>query len=118
MANKYSETDLDLALTAYFDYLKADYAKNGSGGGALDQYYATAMNGQKFQRVVAHNWGSRSAHSFIVKRAHVTSGGIKLEVGDILMAASWAAPALNAVRGNILKPDYRNCTWTGTGYLK
>ena len=40
----------------------------------------------------------------------------KFKLGDILMAASWAAPARNAARGNILDGGYP-IQWTGACYL-
>jgi hypothetical protein len=36
-----------------------------------------------------------------------------LKEGDILKCASWKAPALNFIRGNILEGNYGNCRWTG-----
>jgi hypothetical protein len=47
-------------------------------------------------------------HSFIVLK----NDG-KFRKGDILKAASWAAPATNFVRGNVLDKKYANATWTG-----
>ena len=41
----------------------------------------------------------------------------KFKKGDILMAASWAAPARNGARGNILDGEYP-INWTGACYLK
>ena len=37
--------------------------------------------------------------------------------GDILKAASWAAPARNKPRGNILRGDFSWVRWTGPEYL-
>ena len=39
----------------------------------------------------------------------------KFKAGDILKAASWAAPARNKARGNIFE-DY-SIAWTGPNYL-
>ena len=41
----------------------------------------------------------------------------KFKAGDLLKAASWAAPARNKARGNILKGDYSWVRWTGPEYL-
>ena len=41
----------------------------------------------------------------------------KFKLGDILMPASWTAPARNAARGNILDGGYP-IQWTGACYLK
>jgi hypothetical protein len=40
----------------------------------------------------------------------------KFRKGDILKAASWASPARNAARGNILDGGY-TIAWTGPHYL-
>ena len=52
-----------------------------------------------------------SVHAFIVKKdfKHFKSG-------DVLKPASWAAPALNSPRGNVLEGNYPMC-WTGPLYL-
>lgn len=64
-------------------------------------------SGKKYFKVVKGGsvWG------FIVKE----DGG-KFKAGDILKAASWAAPAKNAARGNILAGGY-TIQWTGPLYL-
>lgn len=41
----------------------------------------------------------------------------QFKAGDILKAASWAAPARNKPRGNILEGDYSWVRWTGPEYL-
>lgn len=58
--------------------------------------------GKKYYKVIGH----RSVHSFIVKQDDA-----KFRKGDILKAASWAAPATNFARGNILE-DFE-IRWTG-----
>jgi len=58
--------------------------------------------GKKYYKVI----GLRSVHSFIVKQDDA-----KFRKGDILKAASWAAPATNFARGNILE-DFE-IRWTG-----
>jgi hypothetical protein len=62
------------------------------------------QEGSKFIKVIT---GS-SVHSFIVKE---DSG--KFKKGDILKAASWAAPAKNFSRGNILTKEYGIISWAG-----
>lgn len=89
--------DLDLALTAYGDHLRApnsDYIK--------DVYW---MRGSRYLRTVTvSTGGSRSSHSFIVIKDH---DGFRC--GDILKAASWKAPARNFIRGNVFNPEsYRH----------
>tara|TARA_R110000772_G_scaffold30185_2_gene75074 strand:- start:52 stop:387 length:336 start_codon:yes stop_codon:yes gene_type:complete len=63
--------------------------------------------GQKYIKVISKNM----VHSFIVKKAFK-----HFKVGDVLKAASWAAPALNQPRGNVLDGNY-HMQWTGPLYL-
>lgn len=60
-------------------------------------------DGRKYIKVIQNN----SVHSFIAK-----SDDGKFKCGDILKAASWATPAKNFARGNILNGEY-NIRWTG-----
>ena len=118
---KYELHDMDLALVAYFDAMTQDYTRVGTTG----KYSIFADKpGQKFMRIIMNNWGSRSSHSFIVlKDCEVTKSAplyskkpkevLKLRAGDILKCASWKAPALNFVRGNILDGNYGHSSWTG-----
>ena len=102
------EYDLDIALTMYADHLKADYNKwNQDVSDA--KFDITFERGRKFIKVVKTSWGSRSVHSFICIQPHG-----KFQFGDILKAASWAAPAKNFARGNVLElSSYNNHRWTG-----
>jgi hypothetical protein len=102
------EYDLDIALTMYADHLKADYNKwNQDVSDA--KFDVTFERGRKFIKVVKTSWGSRSVHSFICIQPHG-----KFQFGDILKAASWAQPAKNFARGNVLDPSsYSNHKWTG-----
>jgi len=64
--------------------------------------------GRKYVKIIQGNsvWG------FVVK------GQDKLfQQGDILKAASWAAPARNKPRGNVLQGDFSWVRWTGPEYL-
>lgn len=58
--------------------------------------------GKKYMKVM----NGHSVHSFIV----LEDEG-KFKAGDILKPASWAAPAKNFARGNILDPNVR-VAWT------
>jgi len=64
--------------------------------------------GKKFIKVINRN----SVHSFIVKEDFK-----HFKKGDVLKAASWAAPALNSPRGNVLAGNYP-IQWTGPLYLR
>ena len=97
-------------LTEYLEYIKADYAK-----WRLDSPYREEFIkrfnaslevevGTKYIKVVAE----RSVHSFICLR---DMG--KFTKGDILKAASWAAPAKNFARGNLMARDFGSVRWMG-----
>ena len=64
--------------------------------------------GKKYFKIVKGGsvWG------FVVK-----TDDAKFKAGDILKAASWASPAKNAARGNIVAGGYK-VNWTGPLYLK
>ena len=100
----YSEHDMDLALTEYMDAIQADYNKF-NGTATLPALNITINRGSKFYKVVTGN----SVHSFVCRKAHD-----QWKVGDVLKAASWAQPAKNFVRGNVLSQTYINpVRWSG-----
>lgn len=72
------------------------------------RYMVRFEEGKKFIRVVHSNGVSRSSHTFIVLKDDA-----KFKRGDILKSASWASPAKNFARGNILRGDWSNVSWTG-----
>ena len=108
----YSEHDMDLALTEYMDAIQADYnrwkddcPKYSQRFGTTDRLIITTTRGSKFIKVIVDS----SVHSFVCRKAHDN-----WKVGDVLKAASWAQPAKNFVRGNILTQTYLNpVRWTG-----
>lgn len=62
--------------------------------------------GSKYIKIVAQG----SVRGFIVN----TDKDKKFAFGDMLMAASWSAPARNFARGNIFEEaDRKNVRWTG-----
>ncbi len=110
-------------LTAYLDHIRANYGA----WWALDstddpvkvrirqemkEDFDSSLSydvGSKYIKVCTGREGrGRSVHSFICLK----DDG-KFKVGDILKAASWAAPARNFARGNILRGEFQNITWTG-----
>ena len=95
-------------INDYIDYIMDDYvdwcgqAKIGSE--QMSETKWVAEEGRKYIKIVhAKMGGQRSVHSFIVKEATKKFG-----VGEILMAASWKAPATNFARGTIFDAE----TWT------
>lgn len=97
-------------LVEYLDYIKADYAKWKTDSPYRDEFIADfnaglrVEVGSKFIKVVSNG----SAHSFICLR---DMG--KFTKGDILKAASWAAPAKNFPRGNTMSRNFGFVRWTG-----
>jgi hypothetical protein len=65
--------------------------------------------GRKYLKVISGSsvWG------FVVN----TDNDKKFRKGDILLAASWAAPARNKARGNVLDGDFSSVRWTSPKYL-
>jgi hypothetical protein len=121
MTNQTLSSDFDLALRAYLEKLTAEYAiKNPT---IASTHHYEAQWGQKFIRIVSIHGaprGQSSAHSFIAKKdftAGKSSGGKSFRQGDILLAASWAGPALNHARGNIMDLDYGKVSVYGAGYI-
>ena len=69
--------------------------------------------GRKYLKIVKKLGNQEMVWGFIVKKDDA-----KFRAGDILKAASWAAPARNKARGNILDEDFSWVRWTGPEYLK
>ena len=67
-----------------------------------------AKKGKKYWKIIQDD----SATSFIV----AVDDDKKFKKGDILMAASWNAPARNRARGNVIDGEY-GFNWTGAEYL-
>lgn len=73
---------------------------------SVQQFYDSVniINGKTYIKLVIQG----SARAFIVK----SSDG-KFRAGDILKVASFAAPAKNFARGNVLDGNFMNIKWTG-----
>ena len=102
--------DLATALIGYKDAILADYSKFLTNLDHLnddyeDKFGVEFAEGSKYVKIVAISaGGSRSVHSFVEK-----------STGNILKAASWAAPARNFTRGNVyITSSYeKRVRWTG-----
>ena len=102
--------DLATALIGYKDTILADYNKFLTNLEHLnadyeDKFGVEFAEGSKYVKIVTISaGGSRSVHSFVEK-----------STGDILKAASWAAPARNFTRGNVyITSSYeKRVRWTG-----
>lgn len=104
-------SDFHFAIEAYLQHIMGDYCawntnETEIGAQMRDDFILSVRVdiGSKYAKVITKG----SVHSFIVLR----EGG-KWKKGDILKAASWAAPAMNFARGNVLTKNYGNTTWTG-----
>jgi hypothetical protein len=122
-------TDLNTAVEVLLEAIKTDYreytdrsavarAKRDGGNGELNEINLKMIaefeqelgfiEGKKYIKITKHNHGS--VWGFVVKE-----DGPKFRKGDILKAASWAAPATNTARGNVF--DGYQIHWTGPAYL-
>ena len=68
--------------------------------------------GRKYLKITKKLGNQTMVWGFIVKQDDK-----KFRAGDILKAASWASPARNKARGNILDGDFSWVRWTGPEYL-
>lgn len=114
--------DLSTAVDRYLDYIRTSYINWNDRPNRYEKVNeeiarnvriqmntefvnsVVADEGRKYVRILANG----SAHSFIVK---VDTG--KFKRGDILKAASWAAPATNFPRGNVFDDSYPRVQWNG-----
>ena len=110
--NKEAKKAIDFwdAIDVLKENIKKDYAKWSTSGFGVDKFNAglTMKIGKKYTKII----NSGSVWGFIVN-----DDGPRFKKGDILKAASWAAPATNSARGNIFDDDY-SIAWTGPHYLK
>ena len=106
-------------IQALIENIKADYALMSSDRDGviseirknmIDEFNANICvdEGRKYIKILSKGsvWG------FIVKN----TDDKQFKQGDILKAASWAAPARNKARGNIIQGGY-TVQWTGPLYL-
>ena len=112
--NDMKTTDIKTALRSYLDHIYADYCNYFDDA---DEKFRTRFAeglefkmGKKYVKVTStRSGGSRSVHSFIVN----VHDDPNFKFGDILKAASWAAPAQNFARGNIFEGNFGGITCFG-----
>lgn len=118
-----NETTLIEAIeTAYLPHLVRSYAgwtndckPRGADPAAdkrIDEFAAglSYTKGRNYIKIISsRHGGNMNVHSFVVIKP--TKG---YEIGDILKAASWNAPATNFKRGSVFCPAlFAAVTWTG-----
>ena len=106
-----SETIVD-GMTKMMAAMKEDYNVFMPDNLEMCEEYAVSLEykyGKKYIKIFEKGGGVKA---FVVG----VDNDKKFKKGDILMAASWAAPARNAARGNILDGGYP-IQWTGACYL-
>jgi hypothetical protein len=119
MVDNGDEMMIDIAINNLFDVIGKDFAAWRARGeyGSENDYGEMVDNlhveeGRKYLKVVKKMGSQEMVWGFIVKKDDK-----KFRAGDILKAASWAAPARNQARGNILDGDFSWVRWTGPEYL-
>lgn len=101
-------------LQAYLEHICKDY----------QQFQNTMNSDADTNRRMIKEFDAKLAYTVGKKYIKITSGGSahsfvlredagKFRTGDILKAASWAAPATNFARGNVLAGKFSNVRWTG-----
>ena len=105
--------DFQDALTNLHRAIVTDFARRYTDSDQRVVEFAEGLDfeeGRKYVKVVKTLGTQQMVWGFIMK-----DDDKKFKKGDILMAASWAAPARNKPRGNIFE-DY-DVRWTGPHYL-
>ena len=99
------------AIDGVLDAIVADYKQWCDGArisNSMDKSWRVKHSKVYSKIIEVRDGKDSSVHSFVV---HTTEHK-KFKQGDILMSASWKAPALNRARGNIFD-GYSGISWTG-----
>lgn len=112
--------EMTTAIHELMNKIKADYYRYTSRNGTkeldkinlrmIDEFNASISYevGRKYVKIIENN----SAWGFVLKEDDK-----QFKAGDILKAASWASPARNKARGNVLEQNFSWVKWTGPAYL-
>lgn len=112
--------EMNKAVLELLNAIKADYYRWTSRNGTksldeinlrmIDEFNASVSFevGRKYIKIAKGDsvWG------FVMKEDDK-----QFKAGDILKAASWATPARNKARGNVLEQNFSWVQWTGPAYL-
>lgn len=112
-------SEFEAQLQAYMDHIKQNYVQWSDSKERdicpsvqeirkeMTQKFVDSVRlerGTKYIKVLS----GQSVHSFIVIKADA-----KFKFGDVLKAASYAAPAKNFRRANVIDGDFSRVSWTG-----
>ena len=109
--------EMEIALDILIDRIVEDYAGfvKGFDHPRVERFHAglNILPGRKYIKIIKGDTADdqTSVWGFVVRE-----DGPKFKRGDILKPASWASPATNKARGNILEDGY-SIRWTGPEYL-
>jgi hypothetical protein len=112
--------EMNNAMDELFNAINEDYvrwatvafAKSELTSDPSPDWTLEAKPGRSYIKIIKNEGPNRgSVWGFVVKK-----DSAKFKEGDILMAASYNAPATNKPRGNILEGGY-DVEWTGPKYL-
>lgn len=114
--SQFVSAEFNTLVSQYLEAIKADYVAWGARD-SMDEIQARirAQMVAEFNSSLGVEWGTKylkivakgGVHSFIVIKQDS-----KFAMGDVLKAASWAAPARNFARGNLFAGTVKP-TWTG-----
>ena len=112
--------EMTTAIYELMNTIKADYYRYTSRNGTrelseinkrmIDEFNASLSYevGRKYIKIIT----GHSVWGFVMKEDDK-----QFKAGDILKAASWASPARNKARGNVLTQNFSWVQWTGPTYL-
>ncbi len=110
------------AIERVLDSMREDYCRWNRSGRDISEKILSDMErdfceglevteGSRYWKIISDKRNSRSVSGFICK-----AGDKKFREGDMLKAASWATPARNFARGNVLDgTGVDRVRWTGIG---
>lgn len=112
--------EMTTAIHELMNAIKADYWRWTTRNGTVEPNEINKRMADEFNASISFEEGRK--YIKIVKNGSVWGFIVKGEdkvfrEGDILKAASWASPARNKSRGNVLDGNFSWVNWTGPAYL-